>query len=352
MSAYNDHLRNTSQYLLPLVKPEPQPGKYDIYPSFRLANDAIFSDEGMLVYIDLPKNELQYRARAGSVTNLGAARPEDPKAMYKRFYFVDWPVLNRHKQKIVDRIDILVDGQRPDAVPWMEGADFREALHRISRNCFRVRPWFEPGAWGGTWIREHIEGVNKDVPNYAWTFELIVPENGLLFESSGNLLEASLDWLMYREALEISATPYIFTFKLYDWLRMDLNGEPRDLNIRRGFDNLNFNRKGKAVQQELISRPVLLNEGSDWKQYHLLTHPDHSYDVHRYHFETVVTVETRNKCHVLSLVEGSSIRVETANGFSQHFNYAETFVLPVAAGWYRVVNEGEHEGVLVVAFIK
>jgi len=26
--------------------------------------------------------------------------------------------------------------------------------------------------------------------------------------------------------------------------------------------------------------------------------------------------------------------------------------LPVAAGWYRVGNEGEHEGVLVVAFIK
>jgi mannose-6-phosphate isomerase class I len=152
--------------------------------------------------------------------------------------------------------------------------------------------------------------------------------------------------------LEISSTPYIFTFKLYDWLRPDLDGKPRPLNIRRGMDNLFFERKGNKILNEFVSRPVQLEAGTDWQMFHLPTHQSQLYDIFRYQFNTSINVTTNHKCHVLSLVEGKSVVVTPVSSSGKRFSYAETFIVPAAVDSYEVLNESEEQAILVVAFVK
>jgi len=135
-------------------------------------------------------------------------------------------------------------------------------------------------------------------------------------------------------------------------MRLDLDGRPRPLNIDRAFANLYFDRKGALIPAEFISKPSVLASGPGWELIHQPTHRNHFYDVHRYRFSTSVEVQTGDSCHVLSLVAGKSVLLETANGARQRFHYAETFVVPAAAGSYRLTSEDGSELHVVKAFVK
>jgi len=70
----------------------------------------------------------------------------------------------------------------------------------------------------------------------------------------------------------------------------------------------------------------------------LPTHPAHFYDVHRLEISDFVEVETKGSCHCMSLVEGERVILETEGGYRTQFNYAETFVIPAAAGKYKLTS--------------
>jgi hypothetical protein len=152
--------------------------------------------------------------------------------------------------------------------------------------------------------------------------------------------------------LEISATPYIYTFKMYDWMRFDLDGGPRPLNIERGMASLFFDRAGERIQREFVSKPRSLARGAGWELIGLPTHAEHFYDVHRFDFSTAVESRTDGSPHVLNLVEGASVILETPGNAPKRFAFAETFVVPAATERYRLRSETGQPVKVVKAFLK
>ena len=326
-------------------------------------------------------------------------------------------------------------------------------------------------------MKKRFAHLNQEVINYAWSFELISPENGIVIEGNGNLMEVSFDYLLYSDntsllgkaakrfgtefpirfdfldtynggnlsiqchprpgyikekfgenftqdetyyildcedggnvylgfqesidpvefknellsaqengnevaienyvqklparkhdlflipngtihasgknnlVLEISSTPYIFTFKMYDWQRLDLSGKPRPINIEHAFNNLCFDRKANYVTENLISHPVIEKEWLGGRKLKLPTHAEHFYTVDRYEFEGTIEIDTQQQCHVCMLVEGDSIEV-VVDGNSNVFHYAETFLIPAAAGKYQINQKGNKKAFVVVAYVK
>ena len=438
---------------------------------------ALFNKNSKLIYLDVPKNEIQYRSRSGSLLNLGATEIIAPKPQYKRMFFVDWVALNSHKAQIFNDIDYVVDAQYFGDISWTHGNTLRQGLDDMSKSVFRARPWFEAGVWGGHWMKNKIEGLSQDVVNYAWSFELIVPENGIVFSNQGLRLEVSFDLLMFNNntailgdaaetfgndfpirfdyldtfdganlslqchptpdyingnfgerftqdetyyildaepgaqvylgfkegvqkqdfhdalvesnskseamdvekyiqklpakkhdlflipngtihcsgrdnlVLEISSTPYIYTFKMYDWMRLDLDGNPRPLNIERGMKNVNFDCQGESVTKDYVSKETIVDSGNNWQTLRLSTHPKHFYEVFRYEFHDTMEVNTNNQCHILNLVEGSKIKVITGDR-SMIIQFAETFVIPSGAKTYTIINLGDTKAKVIQSNVK
>ena len=66
--------------------------------------------------------------------------------------------------------------------------------------------------------------------------------------------------------LEISATPYIFTFKLWDWNRLGLNGLPRPIHLEHGAANIQWDRTTDWVRRNLINRFEPVASGDGWRE--------------------------------------------------------------------------------------
>lgn len=437
-----------------------------------------------VVYADLARWEIQLRWRRGEIGNFGLSNREDEfAAKYKCGYFVEWRAADELKKSLLPRLDFLLDLNKPQEPKLISGSAFRSALKTVSRQPFRVVPYFDPGPWGGHWMEEVCD-LPRDVPNYAWCFDCVPEENSLLLgfgkhrievpaidlifsepeallgeeiiahfgaefpirfdlldtmgggnlslqvhplakyiqakygmtytqDESYYLLDAGPDACVYlglkegvsrtamirelRDAeegknpfetekhvnrwearkhdhflipagtihcsgansmvLEISATPYIFTFKLWDWGRLGLDGRPRPIHIEDGIANIQWDRTTKWVQRELINQIEVLAEGNSWREERTGLHETEFIETRRHVFSDTVPHDTNGSVNVLNLVEGEEVIVESPSNAFRPFiaHYAETFIIPAAVAEYTVRPHGASAGgrcITIKAFVR
>lgn len=432
----------------------------------------IWQGDSVLAYLDMARWEIQMRFRRHEVSNVGFGNKDSrPALLYKQGFFVDWRILDRWKKKIYSRMDYILDTNIEGSPKMIPSEAFFEGLARTARRPFRVVPYFDPGVWGGQWMKE-ICDLDKSKQNYAWCFDCVPEENslylgfgGVRFEipsinlvfrhpvellgqnvygrfgdefpirfdfldtmDGGNLslqvhplieyiqekfgmhytqeesyyiLDAEDDASVYlgvrkgvdpdgminalRQAqktgtfdadkyvgnypvkkhdhvlippgtvhcsgansmvLEISATPYIFTFKLWDWGRVGLDGRPRPINVEHGKNVIQWYRTEDWVRSEGINAIVPIAEGDGWREERTGLHEREFIETRRHWFTKPVLFKTDGSVQVMNLVEGREAIIESPTGAFEPYvvHYAETFIIPAEVGEYTIRPYGESEG--------
>lgn len=436
----------------------------------------------LLLFAEISRWNIQQLQRRNAIGNLGINNSLDSAGKkYKRAFFVDWRSADRLKQKVFSQIDYLLDlnASDPRMIP---GDAYRRALDEVAHRPFRVVPFFDPGPWGGQWMKRTFNLPEND-SNYAWCFDCVPEENSLLlgfgasvveipaldlilthplevlgpaiFEEFGAEFPIRFDFLdtveggnlslqvhplrsyiaehfnipytqdesyyildqtgesvvylgikeraepkemakALREAqeggrpfpaesfvntwpshkhdhfsvpggtvhcsgrnnvvLEISATPYIFTFKLWDWGRMGLDGRPRPIHLDQGLANIQWNRTTDWVREHLFNKNEFVTEGPGWREERTGVHHSTFLETRRHWFNGVVPHNTHNTLNVLNLVEGEEVVVESPHDNFPPFvvHYAETFIIPASVGPYtiRPTRPSETHYATIKAFVR
>ena len=442
---------------------------------------ALVSPGVLLVYADLARWEIQLRYRRGMGNYRADNGDEDILKKYKRGFFVEWRIADKHKAEHFESIGYLLDTNRSGEPKMISGRAFRTALGETAARPFRTVPYFDPGVWGGQWMKE-VCGLDAQAPNFAWSFDGVPEENSLLFDFDGTVVEVpAMDLVLYQPrnllgeavfarfgaefpirfdfldtmggqnlslqvhplteyikkqfgmqytqdesyyildagddavvylglkdgidreemiadlkraqegerpfdadryinrfpakkhdhflipagtchcsgqnamVLEISATPYIFTFKLWDWGRVGLDGKPRPIHIEHGEKVIQWDRTTEWVKENLVNAFYTVSEADGAVEEHTGLHELEFIETRRYWFDRPIDLNTEGTVHMLNLVEGAAAMVESPEGAFEPYevHYAETFIVPAAVGAYRVRPKNADERIgLIKAYVR
>ena len=149
--------------------------------------------------------------------------------------------------------------------------------------------------------------------------------------------------------LEIgSLTIGSYTYKMYDYLRLDFDGKQRPIHTRLGEENVRQDRRYSVIHdpespEYIVQKPRLSASGEGWEEYILGENPQVYFSLRRLEFEKKCEQDTGGKLfHVLTLVDGDAVRVRSVRHPERYFDlqFMDIVCVPADMGRYVIENLG------------
>jgi hypothetical protein len=133
-----------------------------------------------------------------------------------------------------------------------------------------------------------------------------------------------------------------YTFKQYDYVRLDLDGVPRPIHTLYGSQVLAKDRNADFVKEHLCKEPVLLKKGDTWEEYLVGEDDLVYYSCRQVCFSDYAVQDTRNsRFHGLVLVDGEKVTIKSKSNpeCCYHMNYLDVVIVPSDIGEYIITND-------------
>ena len=143
--------------------------------------------------------------------------------------------------------------------------------------------------------------------------------------------------------LEIgSLTIGSYTYKLYDYMRKDLDGNPRPIHSRHGDNVLQKYRKTNWVNEHIVRRAKGFDDHDTVLTQTVGESPLLYFKLMTTQFLDKYEDNTKNSFHVLTVTNGEKVRISSKNNPEYNFvaNYLDIVVVPQNVGEYVVENLG------------
>ena len=148
--------------------------------------------------------------------------------------------------------------------------------------------------------------------------------------------------------LEIgSLTIGSYTYKMYDYLRLDFDGKQRPIHTKLGELNVNQERRTSVIHDPdskdyIVQKPRLADSGEGWEEFVVGENPQLYFSLRRLEFEKSCRQDTRGIFHVLTLVDGERIRIRSLEHPERCYEagFMDLTVVPADLGAYVIENLG------------